>query len=79
MFNLLDKVLVMEKAHGPHCDPKLLEKATGYDKYAPLGVCKEMQEQYANQVRLKAWPALATSIPTANLGELNDALSQGPK
>ena len=79
MFNLLDKVLAMEKAHGPNRDPKLLEKAAGYNKYGSLTVCKEMREQYAEQVRLKTCPALATSIPTTNLEKLNDALSQGPK
>ena len=76
MFNLLDSVLAMEKSHGPHRDPKLLEKVSGYSKYGPLGVCKEMREQYADQVRLKTWPALAPSIPTANLGTFHDSLSR---
>jgi len=38
MFNLLDQTLAMEKVHGPHRDPKMLECDPGYVKYGPLGV-----------------------------------------
>ena len=40
MFNLLDRVLVMEKVHGPHKYPILLEADSDYANLEPLGVCK---------------------------------------
>ena len=63
MFNCLDQVLSMEKSHGPHEDPKLLESNKDYTKLGPLAVCKEIREVYADQVRMKVWTALATKIP----------------
>ena len=30
IFNVLDKVLAMENAHGPHHDPKLLKSSSDY-------------------------------------------------
>jgi len=58
MFNLLDNALAIEKAHGPHRDPKLLEKDPLYVKYGPLGVCVNMREKYSDLVTINNWPAL---------------------
>ena len=69
MFNLLDHVLAMENSHWRHKGPKLLEANINYAKLGPLGVCKEMREIYADQVRMKVWLALATKIPQANIGK----------
>ena len=43
MFNLFDKALVLEKCHGPHRDPKLLESATDCENYGPLALCVAMR------------------------------------
>ena len=59
----------MEKLHGTHKDSKLLEVNNDYVKLVPLGVCKEMREIHADQVRMKVWPVLATKIPQANICE----------
>ena len=67
----------MEKEHGPHRDLKQLEGATDYSKYGPLGVCKEIREQYADQVCLKTWPSLTPSIPSANLGNVQLSTQSG--
>jgi len=69
MLNLHDQFLAMEKSHGSHKDPKLLESNTAYTKLGPLAVCKEMRQVYADQVHMKVWPTLATKIPEVNLGE----------
>ena len=67
MYNLLDCVLFMEKVHGPHKDPKLLECAADYNKLGPLWACREMRDQYVDQMCLKVWPALAAKIPEENV------------
>ena len=72
MYNILDKALVMEKEHGPHRDPKLLERSANYKEYGPLGVCVKMREAYSDLVTTKQWPALAASIPAANLGSVTE-------
>lgn len=66
MFNVLDKVLAMKNAHGPHRDPKLLESSSDYVEYGPLGTCVKMREYYSDLVTTKQWPALAETIPSAN-------------
>ena len=48
VFNLLDKAMALEKAHGLYRDPKQLESKPGYDKYGPLGLCITMRENYSN-------------------------------
>ena len=72
MFNLLDKVLEMEKADGPHRDPKLLEISPNYSKFGPIGVCINMREQYGEQVKIKSWSALSATIPQSNLGNFQE-------
>ena len=78
MFNLLDHALKMEKDHGPHRDPKLLENETSYTKYGPLGLCVVIRERYSDLVTTGQWPALAEKIPnpTSNLGAANVNESQ---
>jgi len=76
MFNLLDNALAIEKAHGPHRDPKLLEKDPLYVKYGPLGVCVNMREKYSDLVTINNWPALSAVIPQANLGEVPQNMSE---
>jgi len=44
MYDLLDHALALERGHGPHRDPKLLDKDTNYNKYGPLGLCVAMRE-----------------------------------
>ena len=68
-FNFLDKVLVMENINGPHRDPNKLELDPDYSTLGSLGICKEMREQYDNQVRLKTCPALSSMIHEADLDE----------
>lgn len=63
MFNLLDKVLHIEKSHGPHRDPKKLTTNPNYSKYGPLGGCKEMQEQYADQCVVRPGLSLLHLFP----------------
>jgi len=46
MYNVLDRVLAMEKAHGPHRDSKALEKSGDYKEYGPLGICVKMRDYY---------------------------------
>ena len=53
MFDVLDGSLSMEKAHGPHRDPKLLESSPDYKEYGPLGVCVKMREAYSDLVTTK--------------------------
>ena len=72
MYNLLDNVLRMEKAHGPHRDPTLLERTSGYTLYGPLGICVSMRESYSDLVSTKQWPALTATIPSSNLGYVQD-------
>jgi len=50
---VLDRVLVMEKDHGPHRDPKALEKLADYKEYGPLGIYVKMRESYSNLVTTK--------------------------
>jgi len=76
MFNLLDNALAIEKAHGPHRDPKLLEKDPLYVKYGPLGLCVDMREKYSDLVTINNWPALSAVIPQANLGEVPQNVSE---
>jgi len=76
MFNLLNNALAIEKAHGPHRDPKLLEKDPLYVKYDPLGVCVDMREKYSDLVTINNWPALSTVIPQASLGEVPQNVSE---
>ena len=68
MYNLLDHALAMEKRHGPHRDPKLLENDPEYPKYGPLGICVTMRENYSELVTTDQWPALKQSVPAGNLG-----------
>ena len=72
MYNVLDKALGMEKEHGPHRDPKLLERSADYKEYGPLGGCVKMREAYFDLVTAKQWPALAATIPAANLGSVTE-------
>jgi len=76
MFNLLDKVLAIEKAHGPHRDTKLLEKDPLYVKYGPLGLCVDVREKYSDLVTINNRPAHSAVIPQDNLGELPQNLSE---
>ena len=78
MYNVLDRVLAMEKAHRPHRDPKALEKSGDYNEYGPLGTCVKMRECYSNLVTAKQWPALAATIPSANLGSATGDNDAGP-
>ena len=84
MFSLLENVLAMEKLHGPHRDPKILEKDASYVKYGPLGICIDMREKYSDLVTINNWPALSAAILQGNLGEVNSnkestETSDGPK
>jgi len=72
MYNLFDKVLKMEKAHGPHRDPKLLEHTPGYKLYGPLGICVSMRESYLDLISTKQWSALIATLPSSNLGYVQD-------
>ena len=65
MYSVMDKGLVMEKAHGPHRDPNVLEKAANYKEYGSLGICVKMRESYSNLVTTKPGLALAAIIPAA--------------
>ena len=67
MFNLLDSSLSMERKHGPHKNPKLLESDPSYPTAGPVGVCTSMREFYGELVKMKAWPALLSTIPSGNL------------
>jgi hypothetical protein len=66
MYSHYDKALSMERSHGPHKDPKLLETHPLYSEYGPVGVCNIMQREYALLVQQKDWPALRDSIPEGN-------------
>ena len=66
MYVHYDKALAMERAHGPHKDPKLLELDPLYTDYGPVAVCDIMQREYALLVQLKDWPALRPIIPEGN-------------
>jgi len=68
MFNLLDNVLAMEKSHGTHRDPNLLEKDPVYVKYSSLRVCVDMREKYSDLVTINNWPVLSAVIPEAIQG-----------
>ena len=68
----------MEKAHGPHQDPKDLENLSDYKEYVPLVICVEMREHYSDLVTAKQWPALAAAIPSANLGSVTGNDDAGP-
>ena len=68
VHNLLDHALVMEKRHGPHRDPKLLENDPEYPKYGPLEICVAMRVNYSELVTTDQWPALKQSVPAGNLG-----------
>lgn len=70
MFILMDHALKLEKAHGPHQDPKLLETSDDYSTYGPLGLCVVMRENYSDLVTVSQWPALVTTLPASNLGEI---------
>ena len=70
MYNLMDHALKLEKDHGPHRDPKLLEASANYSTYGPLGLCVAMRENYSDLVTVSQWPALATTLPASNLGEI---------
>jgi len=72
MFNLLDKELEMEKAHGPHRNTKFLDSLSRYSKFGPIGVCIHMREQYGEQVKSKSWPALTATIPQGNLENVQE-------
>jgi len=76
MFNLLDNALAIEKAHGPHRDPKLLEKDPLYVKYGTIGVCMNMREKHSDLVTINNWPALSAVTPQANLGEVPQNVSE---
>jgi len=76
VINLLDSALSIEKAHGPHRDPNLLEKDPLYVKCGPLGVCVNMREKYSDLVTINNWPALSAVIPQANLGEVPQNISE---
>ena len=79
MFNLLDKVLDIDKAHGPHRNPKLLESLPNYSNFEPIGVYIHMREQYGEQVNIKSWPALTTTIPQGNLGNFQEGSGRSPR
>ena len=58
----------MEKVHGPHRDPKMLECDPGYVKYGPLGVCIGMREKYLDLVTINNLLALSAVVTESNLG-----------
>jgi hypothetical protein len=66
MYSHYDKAVAMERAHGPHKDPKLLEQHPSYSEYGPVGICDIMQREYALLVQQKDWPALTPIIPEGN-------------
>jgi hypothetical protein len=66
MYMHYDKALAMEREHGPHKDPKLLERHPSYTEYGPVGVCNIMQREYGLLVQLKDWPALCPTVPEGN-------------
>ena len=70
MLNLLDKVLEMEKAHGPHRNPKLLESLPNYSKFGPIGVCIHMRDQYGKEFKIKSWISLVSTTPQVNIGNV---------
>lgn len=79
MYNVIDKVLAIEKAHGPHRDPKALEKAASYKEYEPFVNCVKILESYSDLVTTKQWPALVASIPAANFGSVTGDKTSGAR
>ena len=77
MFNLLDTALIMERRHDSHCDPILLENDPSCIKYGLIGLCTAIWEEYGENVKNKAWTALATKISQGNLGKLKDPSKVG--
>ena len=57
----------MEKSHGPHRNPKLLESDSNYANYCPLDLCTAIREKYGDLVIIKSWPALTQRIHESNL------------